>query len=81
MDRTEPSAVERRPAVRAAGTAAVDAVLPPRGRERRESGADATDRRAVLGDALLRQPKNGGRLRRQSQAGAAVDAAHEIGSD
>jgi putative transposase len=76
MDRTRPPAVERGPAMRTARAAAIDAVLPPLGRERRESRADAADRRAVLGDAVLRQPEAGPRAGRQSQARAAVDATH-----
>src|SRR5215210_3925056 len=74
MDRTGPPTVDGRSAVRTAGAAAVELVLPPAGRERRESCADAADRRAVSGDAVLRQPSDGGRAGRQSQTHSAVDA-------
>ena len=40
--------------MRAAGPAAVHAELLPVGRERREFGADASNRRAVSGDAVAR---------------------------
>jgi hypothetical protein len=49
---------------------------PPRGLERRESPADTADRGTVSGHAVLPQSADGGRPRRQSQSGAAADAAH-----
>ena len=72
---------EHRPAVRAAGPGAVDVLLPAGGRDGREPGADEADRRAVFGDAVLRQPQAGDRTGRQSQACAAADAADGLGGD
>src|SRR5215211_9564040 len=74
MDRTRTPAIERGSAVRTAGVAAIDALLPPPRRERGESGADAAPRRAVPQDAVLRQPEAGVGVGRQSEARAATDA-------
>src|SRR5882672_1889794 len=81
MARTGSPAVDRGPAVPAAGAAALDLVLPADRRERGESRAHATDRRAVFGDALLRQPEAGGGAESQSQARAAADAQDGPGGD
>jgi putative transposase len=78
MDRTASSRAERLAAVRAVGLAAIDALLRPPGRERREFGADATDRRAIPRDAVLRQPADGEGAGRQSHADSATDAVDGI---
>jgi len=75
MSPVESPAVDALSAVRAAGVAAIDGVLPGGRRERGEPRLDAADRRAVSGDAVLRQPADGGLIGSQSQARATVDAA------
>src|SRR5262245_3294868 len=75
MDRAATLPVERLAAVRAVGPAAIDVLLPPAGRDGREPGANAADRRAVPQMAILRQPEVGLAALGQSQARAAADAA------
>jgi transposase InsO family protein len=86
MDRTEPSRAEHSAAVRAAGAEPIE--LVPRTGEGvgGEPVLDASDRRAVPADAVLRLAEHdvladAARLRGQSQAGAALDADHGAGSD
>ena len=64
-----------------AGTGAQQLVLPTGRRDGGELGFDAQDRRAVFGNAVLRQPQAGGRAGGESQAGAAADAADGLGGD
>lgn len=75
MSPAESPAVDALSAVRAAGVAAIDGVLPGGRRERGEPRLDAADRRAVSSDAVLRQPADVGLVGSQSQARATVDAA------
>src|SRR5713101_2838743 len=65
---------------------AVGVVLPGGTGERRESGPDAADRRAVHADAVLRGAEDGAlaaaaRRYGESEAGATADAADGTGSD
>ena len=81
MDRNPEFAVEHCAAVQLDGVGAEQLVLPAAGRTGPEPGADAQDRRAVFGDAVLRQPEAGGRVGGESQACAAIDARHGLGGD
>src|SRR5687767_8134325 len=72
--------------MRAAGPESRELVLPAKRRDDREPGADAADRRAVSGAAVLWFAADDdlaerARARRQSQAGAASDASDGSGSD
>lgn len=74
MHRTGTQRADDCPAVRVIGTGA-EHVLPPWvGRKRGEPRADATDRRAVFADTVLRQPEDGRSAGHQPQACAAADA-------
>src|SRR5450755_2049302 len=81
MDRTESFRINDCSSVRAIGAGTEYALLPAGSREWGELGADASDRRAILADALLRQPQARGATGRQSQAGAAADAGDGDRSD
>src|SRR5204862_7951308 len=86
MDRTRTSGDQHSAAVRAAGASPVDLLSGGGRRDGGEPGADATDRRAVPADAVLRFAEDGvladaARSRGQSQAGAAADANDGVGSD
>src|SRR5262249_27741822 len=74
MDRRTPSTVEHSAAVRTAGLAALDVLLPAAAGERTEPASAAPAGRAVPGDPVLRQPQNGRSARLQPQTHAAADA-------
>src|ERR1700680_953155 len=74
MDRSTTSAAHRATAVRTAGSAALDLLLPAAARERREPAPDAAARRAVPEMPVLREPQDGRRVGDQSQTGATADA-------
>src|ERR1700681_2917777 len=85
MDRRAEGA-EHPASVSVGGSFAVGVVLRGRTGDRRESGADAADRRAVPADAVLRGAEDStlavaaGR-QGESEAGAAAHAADGTGSD
>src|SRR5580704_7518592 len=74
MDRRHSSATHRATAVRTAGSAALDLLLPAAARGRGQPAADAPARRAVLEVSLLREPEDGRRVGDQSQTRATADA-------
>src|SRR5580658_7219663 len=74
MDRSTSSAAHRPTAVRTAGSAALDLLLPAAAGECGEPAADAPARRVVLEMSVLRQPQDGRRVEHQSQTGATADA-------
>ena len=74
MDRSATSAPEHPTAVRTAGPAALDLLLPAAAGERGEPAPAAAARRAVPGVPVLRQPAHGGHVGGQSQAHPAADA-------
>jgi transposase InsO family protein len=74
MCRTGTQEAVDRAAVRFARAGAQHMVLQASRRIGREPGADASDRRAVLADPVLRQPQVSGGAGRQSQAHWAADA-------
>gem|GEM_PF-3508044 len=74
MHRFQSSCFEHHAPVPAAGLASFHVVLPTGGRDGRESAADASDRRAVFEETVLRKPKDGTGARMQSQADATIDA-------
>src|SRR3984957_19595597 len=74
MDRSTPSAAHRPTAVRTAGSAALDLLLPAAAGKRGEPAPDAPARRAVPEMPVLRQPQDGRRVEHQSQTGATADA-------
>src|ERR1700719_1285562 len=81
MDRSPTRQAEYFPPMRAAGAGPVNAVLRAVRPERRQPGIDASDRRAVSADAVLRQPQTGRGPGSQSEAGAAADAFDGTGGD
>src|SRR6187549_2151700 len=86
MDRTESSQAEHSSAVRGAGAEPVELVSRASWRVGGEPDIDASDRRAVPADTVLRLAEHGvladaARLRGQSQASAAADADDGLGSD
>src|SRR5262249_1282090 len=86
MDRAWTSRGEHPAAVRAARSESGQLVPGAGGRDSREPGADAADRRAVSGAAVLWLTADDDLAdtagsRRQSQTCAAADAAHGPGSD
>src|ERR1700733_12222463 len=74
MDRSPASAPQRATAVRSAGSAALDLLLPAAARERGELAVVARARRAVPEVAVLRQPQDGRRVRRGPPSRPAADA-------
>src|ERR1700686_1084058 len=74
MDRSPSSAPQRSTAVRTAGSAALDLLLPAAARERGDLAAAARARRAVPEVAVLRQPQDGRQVRRGSPSRPAADA-------
>ncbi len=81
MRRRQSFTTDDRPTVRAARPAAQHVVSRTDRRDGREPGADEADRRAVLADAVLRQPQDGARIGHQSQARTALDAPDGLGGD
>src|SRR5271170_7872486 len=73
MDRSATCAPDRPTAVRTAGSAALDLLLPAATGERREPAADAAARRVVYGLSLLRQPPHGRHVGGEPQTRAATD--------
>src|SRR5690349_19637327 len=63
------------------GPAAEQLVLPARGRDAAELGADAADRRVVFRASVLRQPADGGGVGSESQTCGAADANHGAGNN
>ncbi len=74
MYRTESSRAKHCLPVPASGSAAFNVLLRTSRRECGEFIADASDRRTVFEDAVLRQPPHGRGFRCQSQADPASDA-------
>src|SRR5882724_5947621 len=74
MDRSRPSAPQRSTAVRTAGRAALDLLLPAAVGERGEPAAVARARRVVPEAAFLRQPQDGRQVRRGPPSRPAADA-------
>ena len=73
MDRSATCAPDHPTAVRTAGTAALDLLLPAATGERREPAAAATTRRAVYEMSLLRQPPHGRHVGGEPQTRAATN--------
>src|ERR1700681_3611438 len=74
MDRYHSSAPEHSTAVRTAGSAALDLLLPADAGERGELAAVARARRTVPEVAVLRQPQDGRQVRRGPPSRPAADA-------
>src|SRR5271169_5211689 len=74
MDRSRPSAPQRSTAVRTAGSAALDLLLPAAAGERGDLAAAARPRRVVPEAAVLRQPQDGRPVRRGPSSRPAADA-------
>ena len=74
MDRSTTSAAERPTAVRTAGSAALDLLLPAAAGERGEPAPDAPARRVVPEVPVLRQPQDGRRAGGEPQTHPAADA-------
>src|SRR5580700_906085 len=74
MDRSRPSAPQYSSAVRTAGNAALDLLLPASAGERRKLAAVAHPRRVVPEVAVLWQPQNGRQVRRGPSPRPAADA-------
>src|SRR5579859_1692275 len=74
MDRSRSSPAHPSTAVRTAGSAALDLLLPAAAGERGEPAADAPARRAVPEAPVLRQPEDGRRTGHQSQTHPTSDA-------
>src|ERR1700683_3869863 len=72
MDRSRTFALDHRTAVRTAGSAALNLLLPAATGERREPAADAGTRRAVSGIPFLRQSPDGGHAGGEPQTRAAT---------
>src|SRR2546422_2393367 len=86
MDQSRAFRTEHSTAVRAGRTGPVELLLPGSGGDAREPRADASDRRAVHADTVLRDPAADSmvaqqRLRGQSQASGALDEADGTGGD
>ena len=77
MHRTESSRAECCPPVPAFESAAIDVLLRTGWREPGESVADASDRRTVFEDAVLRQPQDCRCPGIQSQTDSAADACNQ----
>src|SRR5271157_3584494 len=74
MDRSATSRSERPAAMRTAGVAALDLLLPAAAGERGEPASATQTRRAVHGVAVLRQPSHGRHAAGQSQTNPAAHA-------
>src|ERR1700687_1394830 len=74
MDRSTTSAAHCATAVRTAGSAALDLLLPAAAGDREEPAPDAPARRAVPEMPVLREPQDGRRTGDQSQARPTADA-------
>src|SRR5579864_2133195 len=74
MDRSRPSPPQHSTAVRTAGSAALDLLLPATAGERGELAAVARARRPLPEVAVLRQPQDGRRVRRGPPSRPAADA-------
>src|SRR5450432_2502367 len=74
MDRSTTSAAHSATAVRAAGSAALDLLLPAAAGDRGEPAPDAPVRRVVPEIPVLREPQDGLRVGHQSQTRATADA-------
>src|SRR5690242_7123272 len=74
MDRSATSRTERPTAMRTAGVAPLDLLLPAAAGERGEPATATETRRAVHGVAVLRQPSHGRDAGGQSQADPAAHA-------
>src|SRR5712691_3605917 len=74
MDRSRSSATPCSTAVRTAGSATLDLLLPAAAGERREPASAPRTRRAVLEMPVLRQPQDGRRAGGEPQTRPAVDA-------
>src|SRR5271163_5041112 len=74
MDRSHPSASQHSTAVRTAGSAALDLLLPADAGKRGEPAAIARARPVVPEVAVLRQPQDGHRVRNGPPSRAAADA-------
>src|SRR6266446_1599085 len=74
MDRCTASVPEHSTAVRTAGSAALDLLLPAAAGERREPASAPRTRRAVLEMPVLRKPQDGRRAGGEPQTRPAVDA-------
>src|SRR6187549_1751236 len=73
MDRSAPSSPEHPTAVRTAGPAALDLLLPASARERGKLASAATAGPTVSGLAVLRQPQDGRRTGSEPQTRPAAD--------
>src|ERR1700687_3433926 len=74
MDRSRPSAPQHSTAVRTAGSAALDLLLPADAGQCGELAAVARARRTVPEVAVLRQPQDGRRVRRGPPSRPTADA-------
>src|SRR5580658_8495747 len=74
MDRSKTSALEHSAAVRTAGSAALDLVLPAAAGERGEPASAPPARPVVSEASVFRQPQNGLRPGSEPQAHPATDA-------
>src|SRR6202790_1943761 len=74
MDRSTTPAAHCATAVRTAGSAALDLLLPAAAGDRGEPAPDAPARRAVSETSVLREPQDGRRTGDQSQTRATADA-------
>ena len=74
MDRSRSSAPQHSTAVRTAGGAALDLLLPAAAGERGEPAADASARRAVPEAPVLREPQDGRQVGGEPQTRPTADA-------
>src|SRR5580658_2015901 len=74
MDRSRPSTPQHSTAVRAAGRAALDLLLPAAAGKRGEPAPDAKAGSVVHEAPVLRQPQDGRRVRRGTPSRPAADA-------
>src|SRR5271169_6464235 len=74
MDRPRPSAPQHSTAVRAAGSAALDLLLPATAGEQGEPASAPPARPAVLKMPVFREPQNGRRTGGESQTYPTTDA-------
>src|ERR1700686_4490846 len=74
MDRSTTSAAHRPTAVRTAGGAALDLLLPAAAGKRREPAPDAKARPVVHEAPVFREPQDGRRVGHQSQTRPTADA-------
>src|SRR5215472_355846 len=73
MDRSATSALDHPTAVRTAGSAALDLLLPAAAGKRGESASDAAARRMVSEVPLFRQPSHGGQVGSEPQTRPATN--------